>query len=391
MKDNTKPVLVIGVTSGIAIYKALDVISKLKNEYSIHVVMTQNSKKMVSPITFSTMSRNKVHCDTFEEKDWIAHISLADQADIFAVLPATANCIGKIANGIGDDLLTTVAIASHSRKIIAPAMNVNMWENPIVQKNLNVLRETGWEIIEPAYGMLACGYEGKGKLASVDEIINHIRGNKPLLGKKVVVTAGANMEDIDPVRYITNRSSGKMGISFAVRAKELGAEVVLIHGNIKQRVSSSIPSISVRSAVDMLEAVRESLSDADILIMAAAVADFRVEKISAEKIKKDVDTISLKLLKNPDILKTLKKEKGDRFFVGFALESENLLSNAEKKLKEKGVDLLIANSTGADVSPFGGDFSKVYILSKDGETEELPVLSKKEIATRVFDKICKIF
>ncbi len=388
MEQSNKQVLVIGVTSGIAIYKTLDVISKLRDKYDIHVVMTPNALKMVNPITFSTMSRNRVRYDTFEEKDWIAHISLADDADIFAVIPATANCIGKIANGIGDDLLSTVAIAAHCRKIIAPAMNVNMWNNPIVQKNLAVLKENSWEIIEPASGMLACGYEGRGKLADVQDIIAHIIGDKPLKGRKVVVTAGANMEDLDPVRYITNRSTGRMGLSFAKTAKNLGAEVVLIHGHVEEKIQQGIPSISVRSAMDMLEAVKESLADADVLIMSAAVTDYRVNKVSDEKIKKDSNELVLKLIKNPDILKTLKPDKGNRVFVGFALESENLLNNARKKLNEKGVDLLVANSTKAEVSPFGGDSSKVYILDKTGNTEELPVLPKTEIARKVFDRIC---
>ena len=385
-----KDVLVIGVTSGIAIYKALDVISKLRDEYDIHVVMTENAKKLVSPVTFASLSKNRVQYDTFSEKDWIAHISLADDADIFAIIPATANCIGKIAHGIGDDLLTTVAIATHKRKIIAPAMNVNMWNNKIVQRNLSVLVENGWEVIEPAVGMLACGYEGKGKLAAVEDIIAAIKGDKPLKGKKVVISAGANMEDIDPVRYITNRSSGVMGIKFAETAREMGASVVLVHGHMDEDPPAGIPCIQVRGALDTLNALEETLIDADILVMSAAVADYRVEKISEEKIKKTGDELILKLVKNPDILKTLKNKKGKRVHIGFALESENLMENARKKLNEKGVDLLVANSTKAEISPFGGQSSKVFLLHKNGNADEFPVLSKKEIARKVLNEAIKL-
>ena len=393
MENKEKQTLVIGVTSSIAIYKTLDVISKLRDYYNIHVVMSENARKMVSPVTFSTMSQNSVRYDNFSEKDWISHISLADDADIFAVIPATANVIAKIACGIGDDLLSTVAIATRARKIIAPAMNVNMWENPIVQKNLNTLISYGWEVIEPAKGVLACNYEGKGKLANVDDIIKHIKGEKPFKGKKVVITSGGTIEDIDPVRYITNRSSGTMGIRFAEASRDLGAEVILIHGSMKHPVPSGVKGIGVRSALDMLEALRETVVGADVLVMAAAVADFRVKSISDEKVKKKEgeDNFILELVKNPDILKTIKPELNKKTkVIAFALESQNLMENAEKKLKEKGAHMLVANSTKEDVSPFGGEASRVYLLHKDGSCDDFGLLSKKDSAYKVLNEVLKV-
>jgi phosphopantothenoylcysteine decarboxylase/phosphopantothenate--cysteine ligase len=270
-------------------------------------------------------------------------------------------------------------------------MNVNMWENKIVQKNIATLVSHGWEVIEPASGVLACNYEGKGKLAHVDDIIKHIKGDKPFKGKKVVITSGGTIEDIDPVRYITNRSSGTMGIRFAEASRDMGAEVILIHGSMKYDVPGGVKGIGVRSALDMLEALRETLKDADVLIMAAAVADFRVKSVSDEKVKKKEgeDDFSLELVKNPDILKTLKPEIKKTKVVAFALESQNLMENAEKKLREKGADMLVANSTKEEVSPFGGETSRVYLLHKDGKKDDFGLLSKKETAYKVLIEVLR--
>lgn len=381
--------ILLGVSSSIAVYKALDLCSALrKRGHEIKVILTKNAKKMVSEIPFHSLSSNIVYHDEFGLKDYIPHISLSDWADILLIVPATANIIGKMANGIADDLLSTSFMAFNKKVVVAPAMNVKMYNNPILQKNLNTLREIGVSFIEPAEGLLACGYEGKGKLAPVDEILKAVEAfavnedNLPLKGKKVVVTAGGTIEDIDPVRYISNRSSGKMGIAFAKAASNLGADVHLIYGNISTNLPSHIKNTSIRSANELLSLLQSEMKNTDILVMAAAVADYRLEKISDKKLKKgNEENITLNLVKNPDILRTLSSDKTDKqVFVGFALETDDLMQNAQKKLEKKKLDLIIANSP----SNFDSFDATVHLLFRDKKQESYSSLSKDELALTVF-------
>ncbi len=383
--------ILFGVTSSIAVYKSLDVISALRKKgHEIKVILTANALKMVSTIPFYSLTNFPVAYDEFKERDYIPHISLSDWADVFVVVPATANIIGKMANGIGDDLLSTTYLAFNKKILVAPAMNVKMYEHEVVQKNIQILSNRGVHFVEPATGLLACGYEGKGKLAPVSELVAAIdqmeEKNKPLMGKKVVVTAGGTIEDIDPVRYITNRSSGRMGFAFAETAYKMGADVVLIYANTKSTPPHYYKSIAVRSARQMLESLKEEVKDCDILIKSAAVADYRVKEIADKKIKKknSDDSLTLQLIKNPDILKELSKNKKEsQVFVGFALETDNLIKNATKKLKEKKLDLIIANTP----RNFDSTLGEVKILYPDGKLEEISENTKEAIAKTVFVKI----
>ncbi|HCL56261.1 MAG TPA: bifunctional phosphopantothenoylcysteine decarboxylase/phosphopantothenate--cysteine ligase CoaBC [Spirochaetia bacterium] len=383
--------ILFGVSSSIAVYKALDVISQLKkNGHEIRVIMTENASKMVSAIPFFTLSGYPVAVDEFEKKDYIPHISLSDWADIMIIAPATANILGKMANGIADDLLSSAFLAFNKPVLAAPAMNVKMYYHPAVQKNMETLKNFGVDLIEPAEGLLACGYAGKGKLAPVEEIIERIESFnpanlKPLKNKKIIVTAGGTIEDIDPVRFITNRSSGKMGIAFAETAHRLGANVTLIHGSVTSVLPAHLKKIAVRSALELLEVLKEEIGFADILIMAAAVADYRPEIKANHKIKKKDETaLVLQLVKNPDILKELSSLKKEaQIFAGFALETENLLENAKIKLESKKLDLIIANSP----SNFEKETGEVKILYKNGKIEDLASMEKEKIAEKVYERI----
>ena len=383
--------ILLGVTSSIAIYKALDLCSQLKKKgHEISVIMSENAKKMVDPIPFHSITQNIVFYDQFKEKDYIPHISLADWADIFVVAPATANILGKMANGIADDLLSTTYTAFEKTVIVAPAMNVKMYAHAAVQKNMNTLKSFGVNFVEPATGMLACGYEGKGKLAPVSEILEAIEfyeDNKvSLSGKKVIVSAGGTIEDIDPVRFITNRSTGKMGIAFAKTASLMGADVTLVYGNIQGEPPQNIKTIYTRSAHEMLDSLEKLMKDADILVMSAAVADYRLEQKSDKKIKKNEDNLTLNLVKNPDILKNLSKnKKQNQIYIGFALETNDLVENATRKMKEKKMDLIIANQP----ENFGSEKGSVLILSPNGEKEEIKSANKNLIAKKILEKISK--
>ena len=327
------------------------------------------------------------------------HINIIDDADIFLLAPATYNIIGKIANGIADDLVSTIAAVCHCRKIFAPAMNVHMFSKQILQNNLNILRLNGWEEIPPAEGILACGHKGLGKLAPIENILTVINNDvinndneikqKPFLGKKILITAGGTIEDIDPVRYIGNKSSGKMGISLCKAAYKQGAVVTLVHGNIKVDVPSYISSISVRSAKQMNDIVNREIEYHDILIMAAAVADFKAEHIQDHKIKKNKNSLSIDLVKTEDILKNLKNKKENKFFIGFAAESEDLITNAKKKMSEKKLDMIIANNILSEKSGFESDDNQISIIYKDGTTEELPLMNKDKIAEIILEKSIK--
>ena len=392
MKD--KKCVVVGVSGGVAVYKALDVISRLrKKDVEIHVIMTKSSTEFVTPLSFQSLSQNMVIIDMFAEpKAWeIQHISLAKKADLMLIVPATANIIGKVANGIADDMLSTTIMATKAPVVFCPAMNTNMYENPIVQRNISLLKELGYEFIEPASGRLACGDEGKGKLQDTEiiaeETLRRLHSTKDLLGKKVVVTAGPTRVPIDPVRILTNRSSGKMGYSIAEEARDRGAEVVLISGPTSLRKPNGIKVIDIKTNEDMFNAIKNEFKDADIVIKSAAVADYKAKNYSNEKIKKTGDDLNLIFERDRDILKTLGDMKENQILVGFAAESSNLKENAKGKLERKNLDYIVANDISKSETGFASDENKVTIISKSGEEVSLEKMSKREVAKNIFDII----
>lgn len=392
MKD--KKCVVVGVSGGVAVYKALDVISRLrKKDVEVHVIMTKSATEFVTPLSFQSLSQNMVITDMFAEpKAWeIQHISLAKKADLMLIVPATANIIGKVANGIADDMLSTTIMATKAPVVFCPAMNTNMYENPIVQRNINLLKEFGYEFIEPASGRLACGDEGKGKLQDTEiiaeETLRRLHSTKDLLGKKVVVTAGPTMVPIDPVRILTNRSSGKMGYSIAEEARDRGAEVVLISGPTSLRKPNGIKVIDIKTNEDMFNAIKNEFKDADIVIKSAAVADYKAKNYSNEKIKKTGDDLNLIFERDRDILKTLGDMKENQILVGFAAESSNLKENAKGKLERKNLDYIVANDISKSETGFASDENKVIIISKSGEEVSLEKMSKREVAKNIFDII----
>ena len=392
MKD--KKCVVVGVSGGVAVYKALDVISRLrKKDVEVHVIMTKSATEFVTPLSFQSLSQNMVIIDMFAEpKAWeIQHISLAKKADLMLIVPATANIIGKVANGIADDMLSTTIMATKAPVVFCPAMNTNMYENPIVQRNINLLTEFGYEFIEPASGRLACGDEGKGKLQDTEiiaeETLRRLHSTKDLLGKKVVVTAGPTMVPIDPVRILTNRSSGKMGYSIAEEARDRGAEVVLISGPTSLRKPNGIKVIDIKTNEDMFNAIKNEFKDADIVIKSAAVADYKAKNYSNEKIKKTGDDLNLIFERDRDILKTLGDMKENQILVGFAAESSNLKENAKGKLERKNLDYIVANDISNQETGFASDENKVTIISKSGEEVSLEKMSKREVAKNIFDII----
>ncbi len=392
MKD--KKCVVVGVSGGVAVYKALDVISRLrKKDVEVHVIMTKSATEFVTPLSFQSLSQNMVITDMFAEpKAWeIQHISLAKKADLMLIVPATANIIGKVANGIADDMLSTTIMATKAPVVFCPAMNTNMYENPIVQRNISLLKELGYEFIEPASGRLACGDEGKGKLQDTEiiaeETLRRLHSTKDLLGKKVVVTAGPTMVPIDPVRILTNRSSGKMGYSIAEEARDRGAEVVLISGPTSLRKPNGIKVIDIKTNEDMFNAIKNEFKDADIVIKSAAVADYKAKNYSDEKIKKTGDDLNLIFERDRDILKTLGDMKKNQILVGFAAESSNLKENAKGKLERKNLDYIVANDISKPETGFASDENKVTIISKSGEEVSLEKMSKREVAKNIFDII----
>lgn len=392
MKD--KKCVVVGVSGGVAVYKALDVISRLrKKDVEVHVIMTKSATEFVTPLSFQSLSQNMVITDMFAEpKAWeIQHISLAKKADLMLIVPATANIIGKVANGIADDMLSTTIMATKAPVVFCPAMNTNMYENPIVQRNINLLKELGYEFIEPASGRLACGDEGKGKLQDTEiiaeETLRRLHSTNDLVGKKVVVTAGPTIVPIDPVRILTNRSSGKMGYSIAEEARDRGAEVVLISGPTFLRKPNGIKVIDVKTNEDMFNAIKNEFEDADIVIKSAAVADYKAKNYSSEKIKKTGDDLNLIFERDRDILKTLGDMKENQILVGFAAESSNLKENAKGKLERKNLDYIVANDISKPETGFASDENKVTIISKSGEEVSLEKMSKREVAKNIFDII----
>lgn len=387
--------VVIGVTGGIAVYKALDVISALrKKDIEVHVIMTESASKFVNPLTFQSISQNMVVTDMFAEpKAWeIQHISLAQKADLMLIAPATANVIGKISNGIADDMLSTTVMATKAKVLIAPAMNTNMYQNPIVQNNISKLKDFGYKFIEPDSGRLACGDIGIGKLADVNTIVERVieeleDKEQDLLGKKVLVSAGPTIAPIDPVRYITNRSTGKMGYAIAKEARDRGAEVILVSGPTNLEPPKNVKIINIKTNEEMKKEILQNFKWADIVIKSAAVADYKPKEYSKEKIKKGEGDLNICLTRDNDILKFLGEIKTHQVLVGFAAESDNVLENAERKLKNKNLDFIVANDITSSDTGFGSEDNKVVILSKNNEKLELEKMSKKKVASNIFDMI----
>lgn len=388
---NGKTVL-LGVTGGIAAYKIANLASALvKLHADVNVIMTQNATNFINPITFESLTGNKCIVDTFDRnfKFKVEHIALAELADVFMVAPASANVIGKIANGIADDMLTTTFIACKKKKILAPAMNTNMYENPIVQDNIKKLKDYGMEIIEPATGYLACGTTGSGKLPDekilLEYILREIAYEKDLSGKTVLVTAGPTREAVDPVRFISNHSTGKMGYAIARAASLRGARVILVSGPVSIEPPLFAELVPVVSAEDMYNAVMKYKYEADIIIKSAAVADYTPVAVSSEKIKKQDGDMRIELRRTNDILKELgQSRRENQFICGFAMETENLIENAVKKLESKNVDMIVANSLKTEGAGFGTDTNVVTLITKDGKTE-LPLMSKDEVAMKILD------
>lgn len=392
----SKKTVVIGVSGGIAVYKALDVISRLKKEnVEVHVIMTKAAMEFVNPISFQTMSQNMVIHDMFKEpvSFEIQHISIAKKADLFVVIPATANIIGKVANGIADDMLTTTIMATKAPVIFAPAMNVNMYNNKVVQGNIQKLENYGYNFIAPTSGRLACGDIGEGKLAQTDEIFEIIMSDlyplKDMSGTKVLVTAGPTIAPIDPVRFITNRSSGKMGYAIAREARDRGAVVTLISGPCNEKKPFGVNFITIDTNEEMRRAVLSNYDDSDIVIKAAAVADYKPKVYSDDKIKKSENELCLELVRDNDILSELGMQKKSQILVGFAAESNDLLQNAKAKLVKKNLDYILANDITKKDSGFGTEDNKVFILSKDNDPIALDKMSKKQVARELFNLINK--
>ncbi|KGG81111.1 phosphopantothenoylcysteine decarboxylase [Caloranaerobacter azorensis H53214] len=385
--------IVLGVTGGIAAYKAVDVVSRLKKlGANVDVIMTKSATKFVTPLTFQSLSQNLVTVDMFAEpKKWeVEHISLAQKADIFLVAPATANIIGKIANGIADDMLTTTIMATKAKVIFAPAMNTNMYRNPIFKENMEKLKTLGYEFIKPASGRLACGDYGEGKMAEPAGIVEYIKMHftkRTLLNKKIVVTAGPTIEKIDPVRYITNFSSGKMGYAIAIEAKKRGADVILISGPTNLDKPDGIKVINVNTTIEMLKAIEEYFNEIDVLIKAAAPLDYRPEVVSDKKIKKQDGSLNIKLVRNPDILAYFGKLKKKQILVGFAAETNDVIENAIKKIKNKNLDFIVANDVTVKNAGFRSNTNIATIIDNKGNVNDYPQMSKEELAKIILDRV----
>lgn len=392
LKDKT---VVIGVSGGIAVYKVCDVVSRLKKlGLNVHVIMTKSATEFVTPLTFQSLSQNYVVSDMFEEpKTWdVEHISLAKKADVFLIAPATANIIGKIACGISDDMLSTTVMATKGKVLIAPAMNTNMYENPIVQRNIDTLRTLNYDFIEPESGRLACGDIGKGKLATpeniVKAVVNALTTKQDLKDKKIIITAGPTVEAIDPVRYLTNRSTGKMGYAIAKEAIKRGAKVTLVSGPTNLEPPKNLSKfIQIESAQEMYEAILENLDENQVVIKSAAVADYKPKNYCDKKIKKSDDELVISLDRNKDIAYEIGKIKKDKILVGFAAETNDLIENAKNKIKKKNLDFIVANDLTKEGAGFGVDTNIVKIIDKDGIILEYPIMKKEEVANVILDKV----
>ena len=389
--------VVLGVTGSIAAYKIANLARMLvKRHCEVHVLMTQNATNFINPITFETLTKHKCLIDTFDRnfEFSVEHVALAKAADVVMIAPASANVIGKIANGIADDMLTTTVMACPCKKIVSPAMNHNMFHNPIVQDNIEKLKHYGYEIVEPAHGMLANGDMGDGRMPDEELLFEYIVKEiafekdmkKSIGGKKVLVTAGATVEAIDPVRFITNHSSGKMGFALAKNAMLRGADVTLVMGKCDSEPPVFVNTVKVQSAKDMYDAVIERADSMDIIVKAAAVADYRPKNVSSEKVKKQDGNMSIELERTDDILKTLGERKNGQFICGFSMETENMLENSRKKLEKKNCDMIVANNLKQDGAGFGGNTNIVTLITKDDEVQ-LEKMTKDEVAEKIFDFI----
>ena len=390
--------IVLGVTGGIAAYKSAEVVSRLRHSgANVHVIMTENATKFVAPLTFQTLSANQVVIDTFAAPEYwnVEHIALAKLADVFVIAPATANIIAKMANGIADDMLSTTVLATKAPVLIAPAMNTGMWTAPATQQNIRTLRERNIHITGPENGLLACGDAGAGRMSEPEEIVKAIERilekEKDFEGKKVLVTAGATKERLDPVRYLTNDSSGKMGFAIAEAARERGAEVTLVKGSTTAPVPTGLRIFEIESASDLLGVMKKETPKHDVVIQAAAVADYRAAKPSRTKIKKRAgEPLVISLEENPDIAKVIgafKKEK--QVFVGFAAETDHVMKHAKEKLSAKNLDMIVANDVTKPGAGFNTD-TNIAALITNNSTEELPLMSKRQLADKILDRILEL-
>jgi phosphopantothenoylcysteine decarboxylase / phosphopantothenate---cysteine ligase len=387
--------ILLCVTGGIAVYKAVALTSKLtQSGATVKVILSESAAKFVTPLSFQVLSKNDVYTDTFDEKnpEGIAHIDLADWADLVLVAPATANTIGKLANGIADNMITTTLLAATSPVWIAPAMNVHMYDHPAVKKNISILYDYGYRFIEPGEGYLACGYVGKGRLEEPEKIVKLIdeffnRKNTKLTGRKIVITAGPTREKIDPVRFITNHSTGKMGYAIAEEAAKEGANVVLISGPVNISAPRNVQLILVESAEDMYRAVMEQYHTADVVIKSAAVADYRPRTSFDQKMKKKPGESVLELERTKDILFELGQKKEHQILVGFAAETEKVEEYAQGKLQKKNADMIVANNIKTEGAGFGAETNIVTIFKKDGTSIDLPIMSKQQVAEKILEQV----
>lgn len=384
--------ILLCVTGGIAVYKAAALTSKMVQAGAeVKVIMTASACEFVTPLTFQALSRNEVYTNTFDEKhpEVIAHIDLADWADLILVAPATANMIGKLANGIADDMISTTLLASTAPVWVAPAMNVHMYEHPAVKKNLATLADFGWQFVEPGEGFLACGYVGKGRLEEPEKIVDLMekffrqKEEQPLKNKKVMITAGPTREIIDPVRFLTNRSTGKMGYALAEAARDMGADVYLISGPVSITPPVGVEIKYVQSAEEMYEAVMERFANSDIVVKTAAVADYRPKLVHREKLKKQEGDLTIEMERTRDILKTLGQEKTHQMLIGFAAETTNIEEYARKKLKTKQADMIVANNVKLDGAGFGAETNIISIFKKDGTQKDFDLMTKKAAAREI--------
>lgn len=388
--------VVLGVTGGIAAYKMPNLASALvKLGCNVQVLMTQNATQFITAVTFETLTGNKALVDTFDRNFsfQVEHIAVADQADLVMIAPATANVIAKLAHGLADDMLTTTVLACNCPKIVVPAMNTKMYENPVTQDNLNTLRRYGWKVVEPTSGYLACGAVGKGKLPEpevlLQVILHDLAHEKDMMGKKVLVTAGPTQEALDPVRYLTNHSSGKMGYAIAQAAARRGAQVTLVSGPVALKRLPYVETVDVVSAQEMFEAVAVRAAEQDILIKAAAVADYRPMMVAEDKMKKSDDALSIPLERTQDILGWLgQHRRPGQFLCGFSMETQNMVENSRKKLEKKQVDMIAANNLKVEGAGFGVDTNLLTLITKDG-LDELPLVSKEAAADLLLDRILK--
>ena len=389
--------VVLGVTGCIGAYKACEVLRELqKRGVDVRVVMTPSATRFVTPMSFEALSRHPVFVDQFAlgEQGEIQHIGLADAADLLLIAPATANTLGKLARGIADDALSTLYTATRAPVLVAPAMNVNMFSHPAVVENLEILRSRGVGVVEPGTGYLACGWLGQGRLAEVPEIVDAamaaLARRRDLAGDTVLVTAGPTVEDIDPVRFVSNRSSGRMGYRLAEAARDRGATVVLVSGPTALPAPFGVELVSVRSAEEMARAVAERLGPATLVAMAAAVSDYRPATVASQKIKKAEAGVSLEMVRTPDILRSIGERKGARFLIGFAAETEKLRENARQKLLDKRLDLIVANDVGREGVGFGGETNAALLLDAAGGELDVAPVSKRALADRVWDRVAEL-